>query len=188
MARSLSKNIDLCRRRDANCEASILNLDISSHGPARNAYRSSMFCAESQRNILESHIHHGRANQIRQVSELFRPLFRKPWGTRRANRLATTKPDDLTEHPSFLNDLNEAMLSRSKAMEASNGMKLRGTELNENGDITLMNGEFTKSELIAKVSVRLHHSKSVLDVDDNPSMACFPEISEKPTPPLSHTS
>lgn len=151
---SLTKNIDTYNRRDATCEASILNLDIPTHGPARNAGRSSSLCPErSQRSILKSRIPYGRANQIRQVSELFRPLFRKPWG-RRASQQATSKPDDLHEHPSILDDVNGAMLGRIKLVEASNGMKLRGTELNEKGVVTLVNGEFKKSELIVKVSVR----------------------------------
>lgn len=153
MIRSLTKSIDTYRRRDATCESSILNFDISSHRPTRKASRSSTFCAESQPGIFEFSIPYGRANQTRQASALFGTLFRKPWGTRRANRHATSKPDNLAEHPSFLDDVSEAILGRSKVVEASNGMKMRGTELNENGVVTLVNGEFKKSELIVKVSV-----------------------------------
>ena len=150
---SLTKNIDTCWRRAATSEASILNFDISSHRLARKASRSSTFCAKSQPSVFEFSIPYGSANQTRQASAVFGTLFRKPWGTRRANRHATSKPDNLTEHPSLLDDVSEAILGRSKVVEASNGMKVRGTELNENGDVTLLNGEFKKSELIVKVSV-----------------------------------
>ena len=151
--RSISRNIDAYRRRDATCEASVLNFDISSHRSARNAHRSLKSSSESQRRILENNIPYGRSNQTRQVSALFGRLLRNPWGPRRANQQATSKPDDLTEPPSFLDDVSEAMLGRSKVVEASNGMKLRGTELNEKGAVTLVNGQFKKSELILKVSV-----------------------------------
>ena len=64
------------------------------------------------------------------------------------------KPDDLPERPSFLDDVSGAVLGRSKVAKASNEMKLRCTELDENGKVTVVNGEFKKSELIAKVSIR----------------------------------
>lgn len=152
--RSLSKNIDTYRRRHATCEASILNFDFSSHGAVRSACRSSTFCAESQRSILKRSIRYDRANQIRQASGLFRPLFERMWGSRRRNGQASLKPDDPTGRPSFLEDVSGAILGRSKVGKASNEMKLRCTELNENGTVTLVNGEFKKSELIAKVSAR----------------------------------
>lgn len=151
--RSLTKNIDTYWRRDATCEASILNFDISSHRSARKASTPPAFCAQSQPSIFEFSVPYGRTNQTRQASALFGTLFRKPWGTRRANRHATSQPDNLAEHPSLLDDVSEAILGRSKVVEASNGMKVRGTELNENGVVTLVNGEFKKSELIVKVSV-----------------------------------
>jgi magnesium transporter len=42
-------------------------------------------------------------------------------------------------------------LGRSMSGKASNELKLRCTEFDENGNVTLVNGEFKKSELIAKV-------------------------------------
>ena len=41
-------------------------------------------------------------------------------------------------------------IGRSVAGKASNEMKLRCTEFDENGNVTLVNGEFKKSELIAR--------------------------------------
>ncbi|KAL8732360.1 MAG: hypothetical protein Q9166_002758 [cf. Caloplaca sp. 2 TL-2023] len=45
---------------------------------------------------------------------------------------------------------NGTSFGRSKAGKAANELRLRCTEVNENGDVTLVNGEFKKSELIAK--------------------------------------
>lgn len=188
MIRSLTKDIDTYRRRDATYEASILNFNTSCRGPASNARGSSTFGAESQRSFLECSIPYGRANQVRQASALFGTLFRRSWGTRRANRHATSKPDNLSEHPSFLDDVSEAILGRSKVVEASNGMKVRGTELNENGFVTLMNGEFKKSELIAKVSVRAATFWTGVYANDKISMACSLETLEKSIPHLSPKS
>lgn len=44
-------------------------------------------------------------------------------------------------------------LARALAAKASNELRLRCTEFDMNGNVTLMNGEFKKSELIARVSV-----------------------------------
>ena len=61
------------------------------------------------------------------------------------------KPDDLSPLPTFLNDPSSSVLGRSKIGKASNELKLRCTEVNQDGDVTLVSGEFRKSELIAKV-------------------------------------
>jgi len=45
-------------------------------------------------------------------------------------------------------------LGRSLAVKASSEPRLRCTEFDENGNVTLVNGEFKKSELIAKVGWR----------------------------------
>ena len=50
--------------------------------------------------------------------------------------------------PSFLDD---TALGRSKIAKGTNELKLRCTEFNEDGKVTLVNGEFKKTELIAKV-------------------------------------
>ena len=56
--------------------------------------------------------------------------------------------DDLPPLPGFLDD--SAGLGGRK-IKPSNELKLRCTEFDENGNVTLVNGEFRKSELIAKV-------------------------------------
>ncbi|KAI6983493.1 cora-domain-containing protein [Hortaea werneckii] len=58
--------------------------------------------------------------------------------------------DDLPPLPGFLDD--SAGLGGRK-IKPSNELKLRCTEFDENGNVTLVNGEFRKSELIAKYSL-----------------------------------
>jgi magnesium transporter len=43
-------------------------------------------------------------------------------------------------------------LGRTITAKAANEQKLRCTEFDENGNVVLVNGEFKKSELIAKVT------------------------------------
>ena len=140
-------------RRQAICEASVFNFDFLSHGSRRNAQASSTIGAERHRSFLKRVAWFDSAKQPRQASTLFRPLLQKIWGSRRQKGKAALKPDDLPERPSFLDDVSGAVLGRRKVGKASNEMKLRCTELNENGTVTLVNGEFKKSELIAKVGV-----------------------------------
>lgn len=52
---------------------------------------------------------------------------------------------------SFLDDSNTGLGGR--IIKPSNELKLRCTEFDENGNVTLVNGEFRKSELIAKYSL-----------------------------------
>lgn len=61
------------------------------------------------------------------------------------------KPDDL---PNRGEDSAESMFSLGRTMsaKAANEPKLRCTEFDENGNVVLVNGEFKKSELIAKVN------------------------------------
>lgn len=74
-------------------------------------------------------------------------------------------------------------IGRGLAAKASNELRIRCTEFDMNGNVTLVNGDFRKSELIAKVSVlesmglRLEPflTRGCLYY----STACFPEISAK---------
>lgn len=60
-------------------------------------------------------------------------------------------PSDLHPLPSFLDEVGSTNLGRSKSGKSGSELKLRCTELDENGNVTTVNGEFKKSELIAKV-------------------------------------
>lgn len=81
--------------------------------------------------------------------------LRRLWGLKRRGEQRALKPDDLPPLTSFLDEGAETSmfsLGRSLAGKASNELKLRCTEFDDNGNVTLVNGEFKKSELIAKVA------------------------------------
>ena len=72
-----------------------------------------------------------------------------PWPLRSRKPEASVR-SKLPPLPSFLDDNGGTSLGRSVG-KASNELRLRCTEFDENGNVTLVNGEFKKSELIAKV-------------------------------------
>jgi magnesium transporter len=59
--------------------------------------------------------------------------------------------------PALIDDGADAGLNykRSLAAKAPNELRLRCTEFDINGNVTLVNGEFKKSELIAKVRTQV---------------------------------
>jgi magnesium transporter len=81
-----------------------------------------------------------------------RGWLRHLWG-RKQKIPKPLKSDDLPLG-SFLEDGGEAPmfnLGRNMSPKSANEAKLRCTEFDENGNVVLVNGEFKKSELIAKV-------------------------------------
>ena len=84
----------------------------------------------------------------RYASTNSRPLVDKIWGLWRTD--FAPRPSEPAPLPSLLDDVNGASLGRIKASRV-NELKLRCTEFNEDGKVTLVNGEFKKTELIAKV-------------------------------------
>lgn len=53
-------------------------------------------------------------------------------------------------------------LGRALAAKSLNEPRLRCTEFDENGNVTLVNGEYRKSELIAKVSQVVLRRESIV--------------------------
>lgn len=80
-----------------------------------------------------------------QTSSEYHTLLRRLWHPGGSVRASGRKPDDLRPLP------GSSILSRSKVGKPLNAHILRCTEVNENGDVTLLNEQFKKSELIAKV-------------------------------------
>ncbi|OJD18059.1 hypothetical protein AJ78_01889 [Emergomyces pasteurianus Ep9510] len=82
-----------------------------------------------------------------------RSFIRRLFGLRVSERdQSKLRPSDLPIGP-VMEDGHEGNMfatGRSLAMKATNEPRLRCTELDENGNVTLVNGEFKKSELIAK--------------------------------------
>ena len=88
----------------------------------------------------------------RQASTISRPILKRFWkrnGDRDQDR--ARKGHGLPPLPSFLDDAAGTSLERKKPGKPGSELKLRCTEIDENGNVTTVNGEFKKSELIAKV-------------------------------------
>lgn len=67
------------------------------------------------------------------------------WGSSAKKGAKRLKPDDLPNHDDF------GGISRSLAAKAASEPRLRCTEVDEDGKVILVDGEFKKTELIAKV-------------------------------------
>ncbi|KAF3491409.1 inner membrane magnesium transporter mrs2 [Arthroderma uncinatum] len=82
-----------------------------------------------------------------------RHFLRRLLGFSRTNASSQLKPDDLPATTSNFDDGNESNpfnVGRNLALKVSNEPRLRCTEFDGVGNVTLVNGEFKKSELIAK--------------------------------------
>ena len=80
-----------------------------------------------------------------------RPLLRRLFDLRRSKVAAVSKLNR-TGGPALVDEGTEGLnFGRGLAAKASNELRLRCTEFDNNGNVTLVNGEFRKSELIAKV-------------------------------------
>jgi magnesium transporter len=96
-----------------------------------------------------------------------RKWHQKLWGATRLRVGRPLRPDDL---PNSLhgseegNDTSMFSLGRHISAKAAAQPKLRCTELDENGNVVLTNGEFKKSELIAKVQKEIMHTVLLLIV------------------------
>lgn len=124
--RSTTRSFATSQRRRATVEASLFNLECLRQSPKQSYIRA---------------------------SPEYHTLLKRLWHLGTRTRAPDLKPDDLPPLPSLLNDANSSILGRSKVGKPSNAHILRCTEINENGDVTLVNGQFKKSELIAKVGI-----------------------------------
>lgn len=135
----------------AAVEASILNLDFLRPSPKQGTWNPPKAKPLSRPNVPSNRKTLEKTPSCRHTSTDSLPFLRRFWQPKRRKGDSTLKPNDLPLLPSFLNDGNGSVLGRSKLGKLSNELKLRCTEVNENGDVTLVNGEFKKAELIAKV-------------------------------------
>ena len=148
--RDSARGLATAALRPARVEASFLNLDFvwprsSGIAPApalpspHPRYTGSAAPPARQRRASSSH----------------EPWLRRIWhmGRERRGEAAGRRAPPLG---SFLDDGSENSmlgLGRSIAAKAGNEMRLRCTEFDECGKVTLVNGEFKKTELIAKVGL-----------------------------------
>ncbi|KAL8904444.1 MAG: hypothetical protein Q9171_007047 [Xanthocarpia ochracea] len=129
----------------ATVESSFLNLDFLKHLSRQNNPTARPLPTTSTYGLGRDCVR----QPVRHASTDDQPFLRRLWQRRRIAPPAL-KEGDLPPRPSFLDEGNGTSLGRSKAGKAANELRLRCTEINENGDVTLVNGEFKKSELIAK--------------------------------------
>jgi len=93
---------------------------------------------------------------------------------------APLQPDDLPPLSDFLDDNT----SLGRTLRPANELKLRCTEFDGGGNVTLVNGEFKKSELIAKVclSTRIILVRKSMSTDVTTSTAFTRATYAKSTP------
>ncbi|KAL8777130.1 MAG: hypothetical protein Q9213_007990 [Squamulea squamosa] len=142
---SSTRSFGTSQPRPATVESSFLNFDFLKHPPRQDNPTTRIpgltYSAGSPRDWIRSVVRHASTED--------QPLLRRLWYKRR-NTHPVLKEGDLPPLPGFLDENNGTSLGRSKAGKVANELRLRCTEINENGDVTLVNGEFKKSELIAK--------------------------------------
>lgn len=114
----------------------------------------------------------------RHASTNRRPLLRRLFDFKRNKAAEYQKARSLG--PTLIDDGGEGIfnIGRGLAAKASNELRIRCTEFDMNGNVTLVSGEFRKSELIAKVSFYGVGMASVPLLTEWRvySTACFPEI------------
>lgn len=91
----------------------------------------------------------------RHASTKSRPFLRRLFGLKRHK--ASDHKDQGPAGPGLMDEGTEGMfnIGRSISAKASNELRIRCTEFDINGDVTLVNGEFRKQELIAKVGKKV---------------------------------
>lgn len=87
-----------------------------------------------------------------------RSRWQRPWQHVRPKKTAPLQPNDLPPLPRLLDDAGAASLGR--IVKPTNELRMRCTEFDGDGKVTLVNGAFKKSELIAKVPL---HSNYISD-------------------------
>lgn len=93
----------------------------------------------------------GRSLFVRHTSTTRRPLLRRLFDLKRGK--GSEHKNTRLNGPALIDDGTEGVfnIGRGLAAKASNELRIRCTEFDMNGNVTLVNGEFRKLELIAKV-------------------------------------
>jgi magnesium transporter len=78
------------------------------------------------------------------------------WRIWPSNRQQRTPLNSTHQHPlsGLADDAASAPFNLGRVTRPANELKMRCTELDENGSVTMVSGEFKKSELIAKVHIK----------------------------------
>lgn len=124
--RSTVRSFTTSQRRQATVEASLFNLEFLRPSPNQG---------------------------YAQASTDYHTLIERFWPLKGRMRASGLKPDDLPPLPGLLNEANSSILGRSKVWKPPNAHILKCTEIDENGNVTTVNGHYKKSELIANVGI-----------------------------------
>ena len=143
-----TRSLTTTPQHQATVESSLLNLDFLRPNTKNTPSHPFPF-ASAQRQKDGSQARTAAAN--RHGSTDSRPLLKRLWKLKEPKEKTGLKTSDLPPLPSFLDGFGGANIARNKTGKAGNELKLRCTEFDINGNVTLMDGEFKKSELIAKV-------------------------------------
>ena len=146
-----SRGLSTTLRRKATVESSILNFEPFRTNPRQDLlyYPTTRGNARPRTtNVCTDH----QMRDTRDASSNSRPFLQRWWHPKSKRLQAALESDDLPALPGLLDDSRGSITGRSVG-KAPNELKLRCTEFDENGKVTLMSGEFKKSELIAKVQM-----------------------------------
>ena len=135
--------------RQAFVESSFLNLDFLRPCSEQGSSRLSALASSNPPAPFGFPGKHSKSS--RYASTDTQPLWKRPWKDKSRKEKHAFKTSGSSASPSFLDDATNTSLGRRKTGKGANELKLRCTEFDENGSVTFMDGEFKKSELIAKV-------------------------------------
>jgi len=162
--------------------------NLASSNPARSTQCSHLQSTRSQCFLPKRHIRAASSwypGAGSSSSEKERSWRR--WSLRRQKEPRPLEPSDLPSpiKSGFVDD----GASLGRVLKPGNELRLRCTEFDENGKVTLVNGEFKKSELIQKVYPQHASAHSATTyTDDTRSTVSYREIYGRSTPLSSPTS
>ena len=143
---SVRRHLATSPPRQAFVESSLLNLDFLRPCSERG---SSRFASNNPPTVFGFPGENSKSS--RSASTDTQPLWKRQWKERSCKDKHAFKTSGSSALPGFLDDATNTSLGRRKTGKGANELKLRCTEFDENGNVTFMDGEFKKSELIAKV-------------------------------------
>lgn len=148
-----SRKLTTTSCRQATVESTLFNLDFLRPPSQQTPSRLPVLTTKNSPGPLSPSSNH--SDILRHASTDTRPLLKRFWKQRQRQEKANPNLGEKPPLPSFLEDSRGTSLGRRKTGKGGNELKLRCTEFDENGNVTLMDGEFKKSELIAKVYTSL---------------------------------
>ena len=146
---SARRHLATSLNRQASVESSLPNFDFLRPCCERGPSKVSTFASRNSAAPLG--ILAENTSAFRYASTDTRPLWKRPWKKTLRKENIALKTSETPALPSFLDDAGNTTFGRRKTVKGSNELRLRCTEFDENGNVTFMDGEFKKSELIAKV-------------------------------------